>query len=93
MESDEPKLIEEIHKIISNVWTLELMPIEWEEGAICLIYKKKGDIFECENYRGITLLNTAFKVLANILYKRLLPYTEKMIGSYINVDFKEGDQP
>lgn len=43
---------------------------------------KKGDKLECGNYRGITLLNTAYKVFANILYSRLLPYAEENIGEY-----------
>lgn len=37
---------------------------------------------ECSNYRGITLLNAAYKVFANILYRRLLPYAEEHIGEY-----------
>jgi sorting nexin-29 len=37
---------------------------------------------ECANYRGITLLNTACKVLSNIIYARLFPCTEVEIGSY-----------
>src|ERR1700744_3504245 len=45
-------------------------------------HHKKGDKFDCSNYRGINLLNTAYKVLANILYQRLLPYAEPNIGEY-----------
>jgi sorting nexin-29 len=36
----------------------------------------------CENYHGITLLNTGYKVFSNILFERLQPYVEKIIGSY-----------
>jgi hypothetical protein len=43
---------------------------------------KRGDLLECANYRGISLLNTAYKVLSNIIYAHLLPYTEAKIGSY-----------
>jgi sorting nexin-29 len=35
-----------------------------------------------ENYRGISLLNTAYKVFSNILFQRLQPYAEKFVGNY-----------
>lgn len=37
---------------------------------------------ECCNYRGITLLNTAYKIFSNLLYERLLLYTSKVINNY-----------
>jgi sorting nexin-29 len=36
----------------------------------------------CENYCGISLLNTAYKVFSNILFQRLKPYVEKLVGNY-----------
>jgi hypothetical protein len=36
----------------------------------------------CENYCGISLLNTAYKVFSNILFQRLQPYAEKFVGNY-----------
>ena len=35
------------------------------------IFKKKGDILECGNYRGITLLEHGLKILERILHKRI----------------------
>jgi hypothetical protein len=37
---------------------------------------------ECENYRGISLLNTTYKLLSNILLNRLNPYIKKVVGDY-----------
>jgi sorting nexin-29 len=59
----------------------EKIPRQWEEGLICPIYKK-GDCLMCENYHGISLLNTAYKVFSNILFQRLQPYAEKFVGNY-----------
>lgn len=57
------------------------MPEEWKEGIIIPIHKK-GDRKQCTNYRGITLLNTTYKVLSNILLERTKPYTEEILGDY-----------
>ena len=34
---------------------------------------KKGEISDCSNYRGITLLFFAGKILARVLLNRLIP--------------------
>jgi sorting nexin-29 len=56
------------------------MPEDWKKGILCPIHKK-GNILECRNYRGISLLNTAYKVLSKIIYN-LLHYTETQVGAY-----------
>jgi hypothetical protein len=40
-----------------------------ETGLVINIYKK-GIKSKCENYRGITLLPTAYKLFANIIKKQ-----------------------
>jgi sorting nexin-29 len=57
------------------------MPMEWNASIICPIHKK-GDIMECSNYRGVSLLNTAYKILSNILFARISPFAENIIGNY-----------
>lgn len=42
----------------------------WREGIISPIFKK-GDRSKEKNYRGITLLNTAYKIYAMVLENRL----------------------
>jgi len=46
---------------------------------ICPIYEK-GEKSECSNYRGISLLNTAYKVLAAVINNRLTTYTEDLLS-------------
>jgi hypothetical protein len=57
------------------------LPQQWKESIIVQIYKK-GDKTDCNNYRGISLLSTAYKILSNILLVRLTPYINEVIGDH-----------
>jgi sorting nexin-29 len=57
------------------------LPEEWKESITVPIYKK-GDKTDYDNYRGISLLLTKYKILTNILLSRLTPYAEEIIGDY-----------
>jgi len=63
----------EIHKLITAIWKEEELPEEWKESIIVPIHKKV-DKTDCNNYRGISLLPTTYKILSNILLSRLIPY-------------------
>jgi len=52
------------------IWNNEQLPQQWNEGNICPVYKKDHRL-NCNNYRPITLLNTAYKIFAILLNKRL----------------------
>jgi len=71
----------EIHKLMISVCNKEELPDEWKESIILSIYKK-GDKTDCNNYRGISLLPTTYKVLSNILLSRLTPYGEEVIADH-----------
>ena len=47
-----------------------------------LLIHKKGDKMECSKYRGVSLLNKAYKILSNILFARIAPFAENIIGNY-----------
>jgi len=46
------------------------IPKDWKHGLIIKL-PKKGDLMECSNWRGITLLNITGKTLATIIYNRI----------------------
>ena len=58
-----------ILELFNNIIDKNQMPQEWETGMVINIHKK-GTKSKCENYRGITLLTTAYKLFANIIRNR-----------------------
>jgi hypothetical protein len=71
----------EIHKLICSIWNKEELPQQWKESIIVPIYKK-GDRTDCNNYRGISLLSTAYKLLSNVLLARLTLYVNEITGDH-----------
>ena len=75
------QLARAIHLVISKIWEEENLPDEWMDGVVCPIFKK-GDKLDCRNYRGITLINAAYKILSQILCRLLTPYARRFVGRY-----------
>lgn len=53
-------------KIYNMIWNIEQIPNDWQKALIVPIYKK-GDRYDCNNYRGITLLCVGMKIYEQIL--------------------------
>ena len=53
------------------------MPQQWKD-AIIMILQKKKDRTECGNYRGISLVAHAGKILLKIIARRLSEYCERV---------------
>jgi hypothetical protein len=70
-----------IHKLIIAIWNKEEQTEERKESIIVPIHNKR-DKTDCNNYRGISLLPTTYKILSNILLSRLIPYAEKIIRDH-----------
>jgi hypothetical protein len=71
----------EIHRLSCSILNKEELPQQWKESIIVPIYKK-DDKTDCNNYRGISLLSTAYKILSNILLARLTPYVNEVIKDH-----------
>lgn len=63
--------IEDFEGVLTKIWKgEESVPEEWKCGVVTPIYKK-GEKEKAKNYRGITLMDTAYKIYAEILRNRL----------------------
>ena len=86
------KLYKEIHKLIVLIWNKQELAQEQKEAIIVPLHKK-SDRMDCNNYRGISLLSTSYKILSNILLSTMTPYANEIIGENINVALGGIDQP
>jgi len=75
------ELKKRLHALICEIWKDEKMPDDWKVGLIVPLLKK-GDKMKCENYRGITLLHVAYKILSIIILEQLKEYLEEILGEY-----------
>lgn len=69
-KADQALIASTLHPLIGQVWNEETIPISWKEGLIVKL-PKKGNLQDCNNWRGITLLNIINKVLSHIILERM----------------------
>ena len=59
-----------VKDLIDTIWSLEKVPRKWKRGLIIKI-PKKGNLKECKNWRGVTLLPVVSKILGRIVIDRI----------------------
>jgi hypothetical protein len=74
-------LLSAIHKLINPIWNKEELPNQWKESLI-VPFHKKGDKTDSNNYGGISLVPNSYKIVSNILFSRLVPYIDEIIGDH-----------
>jgi len=75
------ELTKRLWMIITKIWETEELPEDLKTAIICPIYKK-GDIKDCNNYRGIAQLNVTYKIFTNCILSRIKETAENAIGDY-----------
>ena len=70
LKTDVGATVEILHPLFEQIWNEEKFPEEWKEGHLIKL-PKKGDLTNCNNYRGITLLVIAGKVFNRIILNRM----------------------
>ena len=61
---------EALYKLLNKIWREEKIPDEWKKGLIVKL-PKKGDTTHWQNWRGVTVLVIASKILSRIVLDRM----------------------
>ena len=65
----------EFHRLTTLIWREGKLPQQWKDAVITVIHRK-GDKTAYRNYRGISLVSHAGKVLLKVVARRLSAYCE-----------------
>ena len=70
LKAGEPEISCVLAAIFKAIWEEKRLPEDWQTG---LLFKlpKKGDLENCNNWRGIMLLSKTSKVFSKIILNRL----------------------
>jgi hypothetical protein len=77
-----------LHPVFHKIWEKAVIPNSWSEGNIIRI-PKSGDLTNCNNWRGITLLSIPSKVFCRVLISRITEAVDKKIRQE-QVGFRKG---
>ena len=58
-------------KLFNGILESESMPSEWRRSVLVPIFKNKGDVMNCGNYRSIKLLSHSMKLWERVIEARL----------------------
>ena len=81
MKGDINTSTEILYGLFEKIWEEEVIPEEWKEGHLIKI-QKKGDLSNCANYRGITLLSVPGKVFNRVILERLKEEVDKELRDH-----------
>jgi hypothetical protein len=81
MQAGGETLWSEIHKLTNSIWNKEELADQRKESIIVPVYKK-GNKTAYNNYHGISLLSTLYKIFSNVLLSKLSPYINEINGNH-----------
>jgi hypothetical protein len=58
-------------RLFNKILVSKRMPNEWRQSTLVPIFKNKGDIQSCSNYRGIQLMSHTMKLWERVVEHRL----------------------
>ncbi|KAK3553111.1 hypothetical protein QTP86_031688 [Hemibagrus guttatus] len=68
--------VEFLTSLFNRVLERERMPEEWRRSVLVPIFKNKGDVQSCSNYRGIKLMSHTMKLWERVVVVRLRKVVE-----------------
>ncbi|KAK3557560.1 hypothetical protein QTP70_030490, partial [Hemibagrus guttatus] len=68
--------VEFLTSLFNRVLESERMPEEWRRSVLVPIFKNKGDVHSCSNYRGIKLMSHTMKLWERVVEARLRKVVE-----------------
>ena len=72
-------MIDALLNICNKIWQSGEWPTSWTQSLVITL-PKKGNLQQCQNYRTISLISHASKVMLKILLNRLKPQAETTIA-------------
>ena len=73
----DPALRRRLLDIVVRIWRGGEVPQQWKDAIIMVLHKQKNRT-ECGNYRGISLVAHADKILLKIIARRLSEYCKRV---------------
>ncbi|KAK3513152.1 hypothetical protein QTP70_007486 [Hemibagrus guttatus] len=67
---------DEVRSLFNRVLESERMPEEWRRSVLVPIFKNKGDVQSCSNYRGMKLMSHTMKLWERVVEARLRKVVE-----------------
>ena len=68
---------------------LSIVPVDWVIACMVTLHKGKGDMYECSNFRGISLLSVVGKMYGRVLINRIRDKTKNVIAE-VQGGFRRG---
>ena len=73
------QLARQMHKLCNKAWEEGTIPEQWGK-SILVPLPKKGELSDCSNYRAISLINHAGKLLLTVLLNRLKSHLDPYLS-------------
>jgi len=85
-----PVLISQLTKLFINIWITGGVPQDFKDESIVSIFKNKGSRTNCDDYRGISLLSIAGKILARVILNRINKHLVSSVYPESQCGFRAG---
>ena len=84
-----PYLIKKLTTLLVEIWKKGEVPQDFKDASIVSLFKK-GKRSLCDNYRGISLLSVAGKILARVIINRINLHLTDLVCSESQCGFRKG---